>query len=103
MFLKKDTLIAFYDLESGCNSFNFYIFLTRALIERTKYSFSNLHIVFVPPKINGYPNGWTLFDQDQYAWRLNQLLVPLALGFSESAGVTVLSKREEALKFFDNC
>lgn len=103
MFFKKDTFIAFYDLESGCNSFNFYIFLTRALIERTKYSFSNLHIVFVPPNINGYPTGWTLFDQDQYESRLNQLLVPLALGFSESAGVTVLSKREEALRFFENC
>lgn len=91
-----NTLTAFCDLAICPVSYDFSVWLVRAMMERDARGCDGLHVVLVPCEdgLGGFARNWGEHDEDDTRWRLWHIvmaMVPLA-----RATVTLAASREQA-------
>ncbi len=89
-------LLAFYDLEVSPISFDFAVFVILAELHRQRSSASQLRIVIVPGRQDGFRVDDTAYDTDNKRWRLQNILLPLTALLDKEIAVDVCIDRESA-------
>ena len=90
------TLYGFYDLEVNPNCFDFVKFAVLADLARIEARCSELHLVFVPSRGDGFRDD-DQFAQENREWRMRNIMQPICALVSSCTGMTVCSTREEAI------